>query len=116
MKMIATLFFVGLVAAMTDAELKAAKLDVREGMINEPGLSFNSLANDDLVTKHWKTALTSVFLKDKLVLSPELGMVNGYAASNYVSTTEFNRLYSNLNQTISKLWSISRSEISAKPM
>jgi len=46
-------------------------------------LSFNSLANDDLIVKHWTSALTSVFHADKLILTPELRSVNGYVASNY---------------------------------
>lgn len=57
--------------------------DVRPGMIHEPGLSFNALGDDDLVVKHWNTALSSVFLKNKLVLTPQLKLLNGYVSSNY---------------------------------
>ena len=97
----------GIANAMSDAEYKIASKDVAEGMINEPGLSFNSLAEDDLVPKHWQTALSSVYLKDKLVLTPQLKHLNGYAASNYVSI--YIIIYvmwsSNLNQMSSK-WSL----------
>lgn len=109
--MISTIFLVAFISAMTPEELRIAKLDVREGMINEPGLSFNSLANDDLVTKHWKTALSSVFLKNKLVMAPELPSANGYASSNYVRYSEAYLLFSNLPPQTSKLSSTWRSTI-----
>jgi len=90
-------------SAMTPDEEKFSRADVREGMLNEPGLSFNSLANDDLIVKHWTSALTSVFHADKLILTPELRSVNGYVASNYVSETCVYHCCSISNPMTSKL-------------
>ena len=59
--------------------------DVAADMIYEPGLSFHMPPLTNSTFKHWHPKLTSVFHKNKLVLTPELKNVQGMVINNYVS-------------------------------